>query len=176
MGQSFTVSLSPHTMGSTPIGKALFFIRTIPKDKDVGVDISKDVLVAEFGSHVIRTFSHLLQNVYVPLLTAESVWGSCSHDDRRSFFSQLSRFSMTLVDVVQTIDSRVHFKKVDAFLLSAARSLKADSETHEDGQDQQIEDLAEIARDWQRSAQEFLDREDETLESLQDIGPDAPLV
>ena len=68
---------------------------------------------------MIKSFSVMLSSIYAPLLTAEDGWGLISQEERRAFSSLLSRFSMSLTDVVETIDGAWVAR------LRAARSLRS---------------------------------------------------
>lgn len=216
------VNFEPEEIGQ---GKVMYFVRTVGTMEIVGHNISEELLVGECGASVIKSFSSTLHNVYVPMITADKIWGSGSDDDR-AFFSQLSRFSMTLIDVVQTLDSRVQLRRVDSKLLDTMRRSVSFGDNDElQGSDRDVaaldtsteprsnnasdskagnlsrtmqgsegpegfkggsntaqhkEDhthtLENIASEWKRAVDGFLDQEDPTLESLQDWGPDAPLV
>lgn len=182
------VGFEPEEVGAG--GKVLYFVRIGAADEEVKVGtMSEDLLVGECGESVIKSFSGMLQRFYIPLITNEvDLWEYCSDEDTRTFFSHLSRFSMTLTDVVQTLESRIHLAKVDSSLLPASEpqsgiqtplSGSAAGSSSYGGGDEvlggNLPQLESVAAEWKAAADMFLDREDPTLESLADYGPDAPL-
>jgi hypothetical protein len=217
------VGFEPEEIGQ---GKVMYFVRTGDMSMNVGHNISEDLLVGECSASVIKSFSSTLHKVYVPMITAEKAWGTTTADVDRDFFSQLSRFSMTLTDVVQTLDSRVQLTRVDLKLLDTVRRsmCAGDEDGHNSNNMNTVRDtdtnnvtmmsskekgegtpvkliqgwegsdtqrsyssgmlhkeehtvaLEKLASEWKRAVEGFLSQEDPTLESLQDWGPDAPLV
>lgn len=174
---SLVVTFDVRELGSTPVGKTMFFVRNIPPAKKVSEDICRDVIAGQFGADVIKSFSVMLANIHVPLITAEDTWGLISQDERRAFFSLVSRFAMSLTDVVETIDFRASMKLQDPNLPDITTELDkiaglADMETPPA---ETLEKLTQVAAHWKAAAEAFLDHHDPTLESFQDVGPDAPL-
>lgn len=178
---SLRVRFEPEELGHD--GKVIYFVRLGSIEEPVRAStIGEELLVGECGESVIKSFSGMLQRVYIPIIANEvNLWEHCTEEDSRAFFSHLSRFSMTLTDVVQTLDSRVHLTKVDVSILppSAAQS-GAVTPLSGDGcvppeRGEHVPLLEKVAAEWKAAADAFLDKEDPTLESLSDYGPDAPL-
>jgi len=149
----------------------LYFLRINPEDIPVSVDISNDVIMGQFGPHSIKSFSLILDQVYGKLLPGTKFPSEFSEDDRRGFFSQLSKFSMTMVDVVETIDCKVNFRRVDPGVMYRCSQLNGEKALEADLKHLEIE----IAGQWLPAAMKELDIEDPTLHSIEDLGPEMPL-
>ena len=123
------VTFDVRELGAQPVGKTMFFSRNIPPSEKVSAEIWRDVTAGQVGADVIKSFSVMLSSIYAPLLTAEDGWGLISQEERRAFSSLLSRFSMSLTDVVETIDFRTSMKLQDPALpdiAAEAASLPSD--------------------------------------------------
>lgn len=153
----------------------MFFSRNIPPSEKVSAEIWRDVTAGQVGADVIKSFSVMLSSIYAPLLTAEDGWGLISQEERRAFSSLLSRFSMSLTDVVETIDFRTSMKLQDPALpdiAAEAASLPSDGAPPPPAV---LDRLVQVAAHWRAAAAALLSARDPTLETLDDVGPDSPL-
>ena len=146
------VTFDVRELGAQPVGKTMFFVRNIPPSEKVSAEIWRDVTAGQVGADVIKSFSVMLSSIYAPLLTAEDGWGLISQEERRAFSSLLSRFSMSLTDVVETIDFRTSMKLQDPALpdiAAEAASLPSDGAPPPPAV---LDRLVQVAAHWRAAA------------------------
>jgi len=102
--EELRVVFDPAELGDIQIQKVIYFVRINPVELPVSRTPAGDLIVGQFGSHAIKSFGLMLMQIYGQMLPKMKFPGEFSEDDKRSFFSQLSKYSMTMVDVVQTIE------------------------------------------------------------------------
>jgi len=161
-------------------------VRINREEAAVSPNIAKDVIIGQFASHAIKSFCLMLDRIYGPLLPKLTFPADFSPDDKQAFFSELSKFSMTMVDVVQTIECRVNFARVNPGVASRVREhslqlmvMKAFSNSNDMPFHLPQEDLhhleVEVAGQWLPAVERELNFEDPTLHSIDDLSPEAPL-
>eukprot|EP00960_Hanusia_phi_P060237 764443-Hanusia_phi.AAC.4 len=141
--------------------------RNIENNDAVSTECSKDISFGLFGSHSIKNFNVMIQEVYVPLLEANLLRGQKEIHD--NFRNQLSRFSMSLLDLVQTIDSRVRLEKPDPELLALVDL------SHTQSNEQAWHQLLKLLGSWYTSAKKVLYYGQEDLNDDRESGPDSTL-
>ena len=166
------IVFDPAEVGEWPVKKVLYMVRINSVETAVSADIGNDVLIGQFGPHAIKSFKLMLEQVYGQLLRRTQFPSDFSLDDKRSFFSQLNKFSMTMVDVVQTIDCRVNFRRVAPDVMHRCSTFQYGQATQQDDLRYLEED---IAGQWLSAAEREMESADPTLHSIQDLGPDVPL-
>ena len=163
--------LEPAELRDWPVKRVIFFVRTNAEDAAVSANVGQDVFYGQLGPHAIKSFSLLLKQVYNQLLPHTPFPSDLSADDEMGFLSNVSKFSDTMADVVQVIDCGVHFKKVHRGVLHRCRRMNSNALEPADARYLEVE----IAEQWISAVERELEADDSTLNSLEDLGPDAPL-
>jgi dynein heavy chain len=150
----------------------LFFLRTNAQNLAVSAEISQDIFYGQFGPHAIKSFHLILDEVYGPLLQKTKFPRGTAEDDEGVVLREVAKFSMTMADVVQTIDCRVHFNKVNHGVLHRCGKLDW-GQVAQQGDLQHLE--VDIAKQWISAAEREIAVEDLTVNSIDDLGPDVTL-
>jgi len=155
-------------------------VRINNEEASVSQNIAKDVIIGQFASHAIKSFCLMLDHIYGPMLPKMTFPDDFSEDDKHAFFSELSKFSMTMVDVVQTIDCRVNFTRVNPGVLERGSKLLLMQNVRDRSEgnlsEQDLHHLeVEVAGQWLPAVERELDFKDDTLHSIDDLSPEAPL-
>jgi hypothetical protein len=72
-------------------------VRINNEEAAVSQNIAKDVIIGLFASHAIKSFCLMLDHIYGPMLPKLPFPDDFSEDDKHAFFSELSKFSVTMV-------------------------------------------------------------------------------
>lgn len=97
-------------------GRAVFFLRTLPADKAIKVDIptDNDLLFGEMSGNPLESLNTSLGSVFLPFLKRSGTdWGLCDVDQKKQFLDGFDKFSGELGEAISSLSGGIELKSID---------------------------------------------------------------
>jgi dynein heavy chain len=140
-------------------GRAVYFLRTLPNEKAVKLDVSSDqeLMFGEIAANPLASLDTSLGSVFMPYLQRSfGEWGQCDTEQKQEFLVGFERFSGELSEAIKSLSGGIELRALENKYDVDPRTMAAHDIVRE--HPEVVQQFEQLLDQWCRQIEQYLEQ------------------